>query len=583
MLLDKAKCKKLLDKAIKIKTIYLDTETTGLNWKVSKIIGLCFAYPKEKEGYYVEWKNVDQKQLGKILGDAKIRKVFHNAKYDLHMFREAGLLNQGRIDDTMVMAKLYHKMDERVSIGLKPLSAKYIDPNAELAEKALWAELKRLTPKGEDVNFANAPLSLLADYGAKDPYFTGKLDEKFYKPVTDEYHDLYETERELVLVTLAMEERGVPINVPKIKEMDKVLEKQEIDACKKIYKVAGKTFNVNSDDELGDLLYKQLGLPIIATSDKTGKPKVDEYTLQKLQHKIIPLILEYRLANKLRSTFGLNLAERTIKGVLHCNFNSLGARTGRFSSSDPNLQNIPRQHGIRDYFVCRKGFNNFYFDYSQIEMRLYTHYCKDVSLWRALKDGVDLHSLTASKVLGCTVEEAFADEEKRKVGKRLNFGIIYCMGAATFARKFNMEEAKCKEFIDRYFTGFPRARAWKWEMINAIKKTGFITNEFGRKRVIQPGKEYTGINHIIQGCAADIIKSSMIRVHKHLEGTGANILMQIHDELVIEIPKGKEKKLTPEILSIMEDFSDKNFSVDIKCDVEWSNTSWGQKKEWKPA
>lgn len=582
MLLNKEKVKKVLTQASKLSTIYLDTETTGLDWKVSKIIGLCFASPKNKEGYYVEWSNVPQDILKKILLNPKIRKVFHNAKYDLHMFRSHGLDYAGRIDDTMVMAKLFHKMDEKVSIGLKPLATKYIDPNADIAEKALWDELRRITPKGQDVDFSKAPLKLLADYGAKDPFYTMGLDNKFYKSVSEEYPDLYETERRLVLVTLEMEERGVPLDVKKIAVMDKVLAKQEVDIAKKIFKVAKKEFNLNSDDEMADLLYRKLQLPIIATSDKTGKPKVDEYTLNKLNHPIISTILEYRTANKLRTTFGLNLSEKCKDGILHCNFNSLGARTGRFSSSDPNLQNIPRQHGIRDYFICRKGFNNFYFDYSQIEMRLYTHYCRDISLWRALKDGEDLHALTASKVLGCSLEEAKKDEEKRKVGKRLNFGIIYCMGAATFARKFNMEEATCKQFIDRYFAGFPRAKAWKWEVINTVKKTGFITNEFGRKRLIQPDKAYTGINHLIQGCAADIIKRSMVRVYDHLKGTGANMLLQIHDELVIEIPKGQEQKLVPEILGIMEDFKDKDFSVDIKCDVEWTSTTWGAKKEWTP-
>lgn len=536
-----------------------DTETTSVEPINAKLVGMSFAL-KEDEAFYVPVPENDDeaKRVVEIfrssLENEKSQKIGQNIKYDYIVMKNYGVTMQGNFFDTMVAHYLmqpdgHHNMDYLAEVYLS---------HKTIAIETLIGEKGKNQRSMRDV-----PLQDICEYAAEDADITLRLKNLFEQKLMEEGLErlFYEIEMPLVKVLADMEFEGVRIDRDTLAESSKILTRKAGEIECKIFEYAGETFNVNSPRQVGEILFIKLKLDPKAKPSKQGGYSTSEEVLTKLanRHPIVPLILEYRGLKKLLSTY-INALPELINpktGKIHTSFNQTVTATGRLSSSNPNLQNIPIRDAngkeIRRAFIPNEGDIFFSADYSQIELRIMAHLSKDENMVNAFISGEDIHAATASKIFNVPIGEVTS--EMRRKAKTANFGIIYGISAFGLAERLNISRSEAKSLIDGYFVSFPSVKEYMNESIEVARQKGYVETITGRRRVlpdinshnsiVRGYAERNAINAPIQGSAADIIKIAMIRVAKRIkeENLSAKMIIQVHDELNFTVPVAELERL----------------------------------------
>ncbi len=594
---DKKSFEDLLKKLGKSELFAFDFETTGIDPMTVRPIGISFSF-KKGEAYYAAFKNETPKlirsanesdidrdaaleALKPLFEDGKIKKVGQNIKYEYVILRNYGIHLRGIYFDTMIASyllnpsKLNHNLDD---IAMEYLNYKTIP-------------FKSLVGKGKDATtLEEVDIERVSEYSCEDADVTFRVMMMLEKQLKEKGLDELFNKVEMPLVTVLadMEIAGVAIDTKFLSDMSVKIDRELNGLTKEIYAMAGSEFNINSPQQLSNILFEKLKLPVVKRT-KTGI-STDESVLRKLapNHAIISLILEYRTLSKLKSTYIDSLPELINKktGKVHTSFNQTVTATGRLSSSDPNLQNIPIKTEIGR--EIRRAFVPFdrddiliSVDYSQIELRILAHLSGDRSLINAFKKGHDIHTYTASLVFG--VKEKDVTKSMRSQAKTVNFGIVYGMSPYGLSRDLEIDVADAEKFIENYFERYSGVKAYLQDTIEAARKTGYVTTILNRRRYIpdinsqnmniRQFAERTAINTPIQGSAADLIKVAMLNIWKEFEKRGikSKMVLQVHDELVFEAKKDEATELKDIIKKEMEEV----FKLDVPIVVRI-----GEGKNW---
>ena len=549
--------------------IAFDTETTDIDANLAELVGMSFSYEKGK-AYFVTVP-ADRDEVIKILKQFKHlfdRKdmlwVGQNIKYDMLMLKWYGFELAGPIYDTM-LANYVIDPDGKRSMDM--LSMKYLQYQPVSIETLIGKK-----GKGQ-LTMRDAPLEQVKEYAAEDADVTLQL-KKVFDPMLAEKKVskvFEEVENPLVPVLVGMEYEGVNLDVEFLREYSKALETDIRKAEENVYAHAGLKFNIGSPKQLGEVLFEKMKIDAGQKKTKTGQYATGEDILQKLRHKhpLVEDILAYRELTKLKSTYVDALPDlinpRT--GRLHTSYNQAVAVTGRLSSNNPNLQNIPirteRGREIRKAFIARdKNHCIISADYSQIELRIVAAISGDEAMIQAFKDKKDIHTATAAKVYN--VEESAVTKDMRRAAKAVNFGIIYGQSAFGLAENIGVSRTEAKTIIDNYFKQYPSIKGYMDRSINFAKEHGYVETIMGRKRwlkdiysanfTVRGFAERNSINMPIQGTAADMIKLAMINVHRELNKhkLQTKMILQVHDELVFDVPLGEEDTIRPMIVECMQ-------------------------------
>ncbi|PWJ95397.1 DNA polymerase I [Oceanotoga teriensis] len=555
--------------------ICFDTETTSLDPFEAKLLGIAFSF-KSFEGFYLNLKNINENEkkniLKKIIPILNEKKVIgQNLKYDISILNRYGYTINNPYFDTMIAAYLINP-DSR-KFNMDDLAQKYLNYTTKKYKEVMNGKLFSSTL--EDIDEKT-----VLEYAAEDSDITFRL----YEVLSKELHkkDLIkiftEIEMPIVPILANMELNGVYFDSEDLKklstEYQKILNKIE----EKMSKFTGEEFNPNSPKQVGELLFEKLGLKG-KKKTKSGNYSTDAESLELLKndHEIISEILEYRKYQKLLSTY-INSIPKLINkktGRVHTSFNQTGTATGRLSSSDPNLQNLPirEPEGEKIRKTIKVQDNNNILisaDYSQIELRVLAHISQDEVLLKAYNTNDDIHSITASKIFN--VDQKNVDSNMRRIGKMVNFSLVYGSTPYGLSQKLNIPFKDAKLFIDRYFELYKAVEKNQEDSINKAKENGFVETLFGRKRFmknIRTGshdlKRIT-INTPIQGTAADIMKIAMIKLFKNLPDY-AKMILQVHDEILIEAPENKKEEIKNILVDCME--NSVKLSVPLKVDVSF--------------
>jgi DNA polymerase I len=525
--------------------------------------------------------------LRALIEDLDVPKVAQNAKYDLLVLRRAGVTLSGLVSDTMLAS--YVLDPGRRSHGLDLLALEFLDHTMTSYED--------LCGKGkQQLPYDVVPISCARDYSCEDADVTWQLEQRFRPQLeAQQIYELYrDVEVPLVGVLADLEWAGVEIDIPWFASLKERFERERRRVEQEIYVSAGGEFNINSNPQLREVLFERLKLPILKKT-ATG-PSTDASVLQELAeagHELPVLLMEYRELSKLESTYidALPQAVNPHTGRVHTSFNQTVAATGRLSSTEPNLQNIPirRQLGrdIRRGFIPRKGWLFLAADYSQIELRLLAHLSGDPAFVHAFNSGGDIHRQTAALIFDVPLEQVTS--EMRGRAKTINFATIYGQGPHALSRQLKISHAEAKEFIERYFERFQRVRAYLDSMVDYAREHGYVETIFKRRRYVPELRdrnfnirafgERTAANSPIQGSAADLIKIAMIRIHERLqaERLSARMLLQVHDELVFEVPGPEMDAVIALVRAEMEGAA--TLSVPLVVDVgtgkNWLETKMG--------
>ena len=539
--------------------ICFDTETTGLNRFQSDLLGVAFSV-KEHEGYFVPAKHV----TSDLFPGDKVW-VGHNLKYDLHILKSAEIELSGSYFDTFLVHSLIfpdqkHTMDylSESMLGYSPVKLADLPiKEVSMDEEDLFSQAEKKaskSKKSKEIDMAAIPLVALADYAAEDADITFQLYKKLNKELdTTGLRKVYEEiEAPLLPVLVDLEAEGITIDTKALEETERHLEQRLESLSESITEAAGREFNLGSPKQLGEILFGEMKLIDNPKKTKTGQFKTDEATLQQLasRHQIVADILEYREASKLKSTYVDSLPQHIEPhtGRIHTHLHQLLAATGRFASSDPNLQNIPVRSEagkeIRKAFVPRgKDYTLLCVDYSQIELRVMAALSGDENLIAAFASDSDVHTATAAKVFG--VDESEVTREHRATAKMVNFGIIYGISSFGLSQRLDIPRQEASDIIEAYFKLYPKVEEFMDSTIEEAKKLGYVETLGGRRRFlpdlrssnnnVKGNAERAAINTPIQGTSADMIKLAMIEVAKLLEGKKTKMLLQVHDELVFDL------------------------------------------------
>jgi len=567
------------------KEIVLDIETTSEQPMKAGLVGISFCW-KEGEAYYVALcsmpyaKGIDLeaaiKELKPILEDENIKKIGQNIKYDKLVLSNYDIEVRGITHDTMIASYLLNP--SRMSHGLDDLAFEYLGHKMTPINELLGTGKKRITMDMVEIGKVSM-------YSCGDSDVTLRLKNIFEKELfKKELESLFnDIELPLIGVLSDMEKNGVKIDVDFLKETSLEIEKELSSLIKDIYQIAGEEFNINSPKQLSRILFEKLSLPVVKKT-KTGA-STDVEVLEKLSslHPLPKELLRYRELSKLKSTYVDALPELINKktGRLHTSFNQAVTATGRLSSSNPNLQNIPikTEEGrkIRKAFIGEKSNFIVSADYSQIELRILAHLSKDPELIAAFEKDRDVHSHTASLIFG--VDEKEVTPEMRANAKTVNFGIIYGISAFGLGKGLGIDPGNAQQFIDSYFERYPAVRVYMEDKIEEARSVGYVTTLFNRRRYIpeiktggmreQQQAERIAINTPVQGSAADLIKIAMINIHRSMKEKKLKSLMtlQVHDELVFEVLKGELDEMKKLVKKEMEGAV--KLSVPIKVGVRY--------------
>ncbi|MFZ1785609.1 MAG: DNA polymerase I [Ferruginibacter sp.] len=564
-----AEIKELIKHLSSFDEICFDTETTGIDANEAEIVGMSFSV-KAGEGFYINCP-ADQHETARIItffeplfSDPSKTWIGHNIKYDMLILKWQGIELAGNTFDTMLA---HYVIDPDGKNGMDALSEKFLG-----YEPVHIEELIGKKGKGQG-NMRDLEPEKIKDYASEDADITLQLKNVLLPQLKQKEVEkvFYEVDNPLVKVLAAMEFEGIRIDEGFLNEYSKELEKEAKTAEESVYKQAGLRFNLASPKQLGEVLFDKMQIDAKAKKTKTGQYATGEDVLQKLaaKNKIVDDILVFREFTKLKSTYvdALPLMINKKTGRVHTSYAQAVAVTGRLSSNNPNLQNIPirteRGREIRKAFIPRdKDHVLISADYSQIELRIVAAISGDENMCEAFKTGKDIHSATASKVFG--VEEKDVTKEMRYKAKSVNFGIIYGQGAFGLAENLGISRAEAKEIIDNYKTQFPNIQKYMDDTIHFAQEHGYVQTLMGRKRwlkdinsanfTVRAFAERNAINSPIQGSAADMIKLAMIKIHakfcKH--NFKSKMLLQVHDELVFDAHKSEIEKIKPIILNCMQ-------------------------------
>jgi len=541
----------LLKELAKAKELAIDTETSGLNARQDDLVGIAISMV-EGEGYFIPATLAKTKawtELANLLAKNQVGKILHNAKFDIHALRHVGLKMRGLTFDTLLAAYLL-KGGERV-IDLKSLVYQEFGV-------AMTPITELIGTKGKNQKTMNeVSLAEVAKYAAADADYTLRLKQKFASELEHEGMAklFYDVEVPLVEVLADMEEAGVKIDSDYLVGLAKKMRHEVRQLEKEIYKQAGAEFNIASPKQLKAVLFNTLKIsPEGLRHTKTGiSTAAAELEKMRGLHPIIDYIFAYRELTKLLSTYVEALPQliEPNTGRVHSSFNQTVTATGRLSSSDPNLQNIPVRGEwgpqIRRAFIAEQGYALLSADYSQIDLRVAAHLSQDARMIEVFNKGMDVHAATASFIFGVPQNKVTPDQ--RRTAKEVNFGILYGMGAYGLAERTNLNRSEAQDFIKRYFQSFAKLKEWLEEVKREARKTGEVRTLFGRKRKlpeinsgvqqVRAAAERMAINLPVQGTAADIMKIAMVQVAAKLSALSpkTKMIMQVHDELIFEVPQ----------------------------------------------
>ena len=589
LITDEKKLREVLFEIENYDVVAFDTETTGLDYEKDKLVGFSFCFD-DKEAFYVPFAHFYlgvADQVSESAAKSAMREIFkhnvvgHNIKFDLHFvsrFLDDETLNV--YSDSMILAWL-----------INPESALSLD---KLSDKLLGHEMvafKDTVKKGE--TFASVELEDACTYAAEDAFITLKLYNLFLQKLelqnaTHLIKEASDIEIPFIATLLKMEKEGIKVDSSFLEQFLVEIKDTLLGLTKSIHELAGSEFNINSTKQLGVILFETLGLPV-GKKTKTGY-STDEKVLNGLngKHDIIPKLLEYREVYKLYSTYIeplLKLSKKDKNGRIHTSFVQTGTATGRLSSKNPNLQNIPARSKlglkIREAFVAPEGKKLIGIDYSQIELRLLAHYSQDSVLVDAFMHDKDIHRQTAIALFG--EEEADA---KRGVAKTVNFGLLYGMGQKKLSDTLGITTKEAKEIIEKYFESFPTVRAYFRSIVDSSKEYGYVQTLLKRRRyfdyenatpMFRAAYERESVNSVFQGSAADLIKLSMNKIHKVIneERLNAKMLLQIHDELIFEVNAEEAEALGERFKEIMESVMELNIPLKASMNI---GDHWGELK-----
>lgn len=598
-----AKFEAFLKKLAKQKRFAIDLETTGLEPRQADIVGYAVCW-KPGEAYYLAVRGpageklldpaMTLERLRPVLENAKVAKINQNIKYDLIALRQQGVTVAGVAGDPMVADYLLHSGER--SHGMDSMAQRYLNH--------LVIPITDLIGKGKkQLRMDQVPTARVAEYSGEDADVAYRLCD-ILEPELDQQgmKKLYEElEVPLVEVLAELEYNGIRLDVPRLERMSREMAKQLEEIEQEIYKLAGREFNIASLPQLRQVLFDELKLTPKRKTKITGAASTDQESLELLAaegHALPRKIVEHRQIAKLKGTYvdALPLLLNPATGRVHASFNQTVAATGRLSSSDPNLQNIPirsEQGGhIRQAFVPEPGWQLLTADYSQVELRLLAHFTGDAELQRAFAEDRDVHGLVAAQIYG--VPEKDVQPAMRRVAKTVNFGVIYGMSSHGLAARLGIPREEAARFIDAYFARYPKVQEYQAKLLEDARRTGHVGTILGRRREFAPANirpdstyrqrsqtEREAINMEIQGSAADLMKQAMVNVYRRLrrEDRQARMLLSVHDELVFEVPPDELNAVATLVNEEMT--TALPLSVPLKVDLS-VGTNWLDVEDYRP-
>jgi DNA polymerase-1 len=567
-----------------------DTETTSLNYMDAELVGVSFSVSAGEAAYlpvahdYIDApEQLDRAQvlasLKPLLENPEIKKVGQHLKYDKNVLANYNINLQGIAFDTMLESYVLNSVATRHDM----------DSLAETYLGQTTIHFEDIAGKGaKQITFNQIPLDKAAPYAAEDANITLRLHEVIWQKLSKE-KDLInvfnEIELPLIPVLAKMEQFGVLIDSQKLAQQSQDLAVRILELEKKVHELAGEEFNLGSPKQLQEILYKKMDLPVLKKTPK-GAPSTAEEVLQELaiNYPLPKLLMEYRGLSKLKNTYTDKLPKmiNARTGRVHTSYHQAITATGRLSSTDPNLQNIPirTEEGrrVRQAFIARTGYKIVAADYSQIELRIMAHLSGDKGLLKAFATGQDIHTATASEVFDTLLEEVSI--EQRRNAKAINFGLIYGMSAFGLSKQLNIPRHDAQKYMDLYFERYPSVLTYMEETRQIAKEKGYVSTVFGRRLYLpeihasngmrRKGAERAAINAPMQGTAADIIKKAMLAVDEWIETLPTDdvrMIMQVHDELVFEIKYYKLTEYQNKIISLMEQAVQLDVSLTVEAGV----------------
>ena len=545
-----------------------DTETTSVNPEEAELVGIAFSYVPG-EAYYVSIPDNQAEaqkiasEFKEVLETAHIRKIGHNLKYDIQVMKNYDVNVQGELFDTMLA---HYLLDPEKKHKMDALAENILNYEAVPIEELIGSGKNQKSMRDIDVQ-------TVTEYAAEDADITLQLKHVLHDRIENQNFSklLHEVEEPLSIVLADMEYAGVKIDTDVLDKMSGELNELSVKAQDKVFSLAGQEFNLSSPKQLGEILFDKMKLVEKPKKTKTGQYATGEEILTRLakEHEIADSILEFREYQKLKSTYVDALPKLLSKkdGLIHTDYRQAVAATGRLSSNNPNLQNIPirtaKGREIRKAFIPReKGYKIFSADYSQIELRIIAAFAGDESMIEAFKNGRDIHATTASKVFKVPLDEMTPDV--RRKAKEVNFGLIYGISAFGLAQNIGISRTEATEIIDAYFTEFPAIKKYMDDSINKAKELEYVDTILGRRRylrdinsrnqTVRGYAERNAINAPIQGSAADMIKVAMINIHKWMkeEKLKSKMIMQVHDELVFDAHEDELELLQSKVEELMK-------------------------------
>ena len=561
--------KALLTKLMKQTSVCFDTETTDVNALHADLVGMSFSF-QAREAYYVAVPK-DRTEAQAIVDEFKpffesetIEKIAHNMKYDMQVLHRYGVEFAGPLFDTMIAHYLIQPESKQ---GMDFLAEYYLNYTPISIETLIGKK-----GKGQG-NMGDLPPEAISDYACEDADITFQLKQLFGPQIEKEHLKklFYEMEMPLVSVLAKMEEEGVAIDIPHLEAYSKQLADETAALEVRIKELAGMDFNVDSPKQLGDVLFEHMKISSKAKKTKTGQYATSEDILQqhKNDHEIIPCILDYRQMKKLKSTYvdPLPTMKDPVDGRVHTSYMQTVTATGRLSSNNPNLQNIPirseRGKEIRKAFIARsEDYQLMSADYSQIELRIIAALANDENMIRAFKDKVDIHRATAAKVFHVELDEVTKDQ--RSAAKAVNFGIIYGQSAFGLSQNLGISRTEAKQIIDSYFAQYSTIKTYMDKAVKDARENGYVETIMQRRRylpdinsanaVVRGFAERNAVNAPIQGSAADIVKLAMVAVDKAMvkAKVQSKMILQVHDELVFDVHKDEQEIMKALVKEAME-------------------------------
>jgi DNA polymerase-1 len=565
---DETKITNLIDRIKQQGSFTFDTETTGIDPLSANLVGMSFAL-KEGEAYFLPVSENREKAqqavdlFKEVLEDQTIMKIGQNLKFDINVLKKYRVRVDGPMFDTMIA---HYLINPEYRHNLNYLAETYLNYQMIHIEELIGNKGKN------QINMRQVPLESLVDYAAEDADIALKLKNIFAGMIErDNFSDLfYNIEMPLVLVLADMEEAGVRLDIPALKESSLVLAKHLIEIEQEVFQMAGREFNISSPKMVGEILFDHLKIVEKSKKTKSGQYTTSEDVLESLKgkHPVVEKVLDYRKVKKLLSTYvdALPALISPADGKVHTTYNQVTTSTGRLSSTNPNLQNIPikDEEGkeIRRAFIPDDGCLFLSVDYSQIELRIMAHLSEDRNMVEAFRSGQDVHAATASKIFGVPLLDV--TREMRRKAKTANFGIIYGISVFGLSEQLRIPRTEAKELIERYFATFPEVKNYMDKSIEIAREKGYVETIFHRKRflpdihsknsVVRGYAERNAINTPIQGSAADIIKVAMNRIYKRFreERLLSRMIMQVHDELNFNVCPGELERVKSIVVEEME-------------------------------